>query len=109
MASRACRLVCGRFADFSGLPHGRRRGVGERRRGQGNSMGTFSMPLTEVPGVSLGGTLESGPFSGDSIAGIAGTVSQMYTGGPTCGVAVGKKKVKKVNEGTFTGSAMTIS
>jgi len=74
--------------------------------GQGNSMGTFSMPLTEVPGVSLGGTLASGPFSGGSIA---GTVSQTFTGGATCGVAEGKKKAKKVNKGTFTGSAVTIS
>ncbi|HYM54027.1 MAG TPA: hypothetical protein VES97_01590 [Solirubrobacteraceae bacterium] len=74
--------------------------------GGGNSMGTFSMPLTEVPGVSLGGTLASGPFSGDSIA---GTVSQTFTGGATCGVAEGKKKAKKGNKGAFTGSAVTIS
>lgn len=75
-------------------------------RGQGNSMGTFSMPLTEVPGVSLGGTLASGPFSGGSIA---GTVSQTFTGGATCGVAHGKKPPKKLSKGTFTGSAVTIS
>ncbi len=76
-------------------------------KGQGNSMGTFSMPLTEVPGVSLGGTLSSGPFSGGSIA---GTVSQTFTGGATCGVPQGKKKkAKKVAKGTFTGSAVTIS
>jgi hypothetical protein len=75
-------------------------------KGQGNSMGSFSMPLTEVSGVSLGGTLESGPFSGDTIA---GTVSQTFTGGATCGVPVGKKKAKKVNKGAFTGSAVTIS
>jgi hypothetical protein len=75
-------------------------------KGQGNSLGSFSMPLTEVPGVSIGGTLESGPFSGDSIA---GAVSQTFTGGATCGVANGKKKAKKVNEGVFTGTAVTIS
>ncbi len=63
-------------------------------KGQGNSMGSFTMPLTEVPGVSLGGTLESGPFSGASIA---GTVSQTFTGGVTCGVGHGKKKAKKVS------------
>ncbi len=75
----------------------------------GVSSGTFSMPLTEVP-VSLGGTLTSGPFSGESIA---GTVSQTFTGGATCGVSTaGKKKpkkAKKVNKGSFTGSAVTIS
>jgi hypothetical protein len=75
-------------------------------KGEGNSLGSFSMPLTEVPGVSLGGTLASGPFSGDSIA---GAVSQAYTGGATCGVANGKKKAKKVNKGAFTGTAVTIS
>lgn len=75
-------------------------------KGQGNSMGTFSMALTEVPGVSLGGTLSSGPFSGDNIA---GTVSQTFTGGATCGAAHGKKPAKKVSKGTFTGSAVTIS
>jgi hypothetical protein len=75
-------------------------------KGQGNSLGSFSMPLTEVPGVSLGGTLASGPFSGASIA---GTVSQTFTGGATCGVANGKKKAKKVNKGAFTGTAVTIS
>lgn len=78
-------------------------------QGEGNSMGTFSMPLTEVAGVSLGGTLTSGPFSGESIA---GTVSQTFTGGATCGVpTAGKhpKKAKKVNKGAFTGSGVTIS
>jgi hypothetical protein len=74
-------------------------------KGGGNSMGTFSMPLTEVPGVSLGGTLASGPFNADSIS---GTVSQTYTGGAKCGVAQGKKKAKKVNKGTLSGS-LTIS
>jgi hypothetical protein len=75
-------------------------------KGQGNSLGAFTMPLTEVPGVSLGGALESGPFSGASIA---GTVSQTFTDGVTCGVGNGKKKAKKVNKGAFTGSAATIS
>lgn len=76
-----------------------------RPKGQGNSQGTFSMPLTEATEVSLGGTLASGPFSEDTIA---GTVSQAFTGGPTCGVTEGKKKAKKVKKGTFTGSAVTI-
>lgn len=75
-------------------------------KGQGNSKGSFSMPLTEAP-VAIGGALESGPFSGDSLA---GTVSQNYTGGPTCGVAPeGKRKAKKVSKGSFTGSPVTVS
>jgi len=64
------------------------------------------LAVPEVWGVSLGVTLESGPFSGGSVA---GTVSQSFTGGATCGVAKGKMKAKKVNKGTFAGSAVTIS
>jgi hypothetical protein len=56
-----------------------------RGKGQGNSDGTFSMPLTALPGASLGGTLEKGPFATLSIS---GTVSQTFSG--TCGVGVGK-------------------
>ena len=69
--------------------------------GEGNSMGTFSLPLTEVAGASLGGLIASGPFTAGAIT---GTVSQTYTGGPKCGLAEGKKKAKKVNKGTFTGT-----
>jgi hypothetical protein len=70
--------------------------------GEGNSMGTFSMPLTEAP-VSLGGTIAMGafPFSEDTIS---GTATQKYAGGSSCGVSSGHKKPKKVNKGTFTGS-----
>ncbi len=74
--------------------------------GAGNSHGTFSMPLTESPGISIGGTLSGGPFEGMSVS---GTVSQTFTGGATCGVAEGKKKAKAVKSGTFTGSAVTIA
>jgi hypothetical protein len=70
-------------------------------KGEGNSMGSFTMDLTEVPGAPISGSLESGPFSGETIS---GSVSQTYTGGPTCGVAEGKKKAKKVKKGTLTGS-----
>jgi hypothetical protein len=74
--------------------------------GQGNSAGTFSMPISELP-VAIAGTLESGVLAGDTIS---GTVTESYTGGPTCGVAPeGKKKAKKVNKGTFTGSPVVIS
>jgi hypothetical protein len=73
-------------------------------KGQGNSNGTFSMPLTAVAGVSLGGTLESGPFAA---ATISGTVSQTFTG--ACGSTGKGKKGKKVKVGTFTGSAVELS
>jgi hypothetical protein len=72
-------------------------------KGEGNSMSTFTMPLTESP-VSLGGTVATGtfPFSEDTISGSA---TQKYNG--TCGSS-GHGKGKKVNKGTFSGS-ITIS
>ena len=74
-------------------------------KGQGNSSGAFSMPLTALAGVSLGGTLESGPFATSSIS---GTVSQSFAG--TCGGSgKGKSKAKKVKDGSFTGSAFEVS
>src|ERR1700732_5077585 len=68
----------------------------------GNSMGTFTMPLTEAP-VALGGTIAMGafPFSEDTIS---GTATQTYTGGSKCGMSSGHKKAKKVNKGSFSGS-----
>ncbi len=73
-------------------------------KGQGNSSGTFSMPLTGLAGVSIGGTLEGGPFATSSMS---GTVSQSFAG--TCGGGKGKGKAKKVKDGTFTGSAVEVS
>jgi hypothetical protein len=74
-------------------------------KGAGNSMGTFSMPITELP-TTVSGLVEKGPFEGDTIG---GSVTQSYTGGPTCGIAPeGKKKAKKVNKGTLSGT-LTIS
>jgi hypothetical protein len=73
-------------------------------KGAGNSIGTLSVPITELP-TTLSGLVEKGPFEGDTIA---GPVSQKYVGGPTCGVAEGKKKPKKVSKGTLSGS-LTIS
>jgi hypothetical protein len=69
-------------------------------KGQGNSLGSFAMPLSEQA-VALGGLVEQGPFAE---AAISGSVTQSYTGGATCGVAEGKKKAKKVDKGTLTGS-----
>jgi hypothetical protein len=69
-------------------------------KGHGNSLGSFSMALTELP-TEIGGLIESGPFAESPLG---GTVTQTYTGGSTCGVAEGKKKAKKVNKGTLTGT-----
>jgi hypothetical protein len=74
-------------------------------KGQGNSNGTFSMPLTASAGVSIGGSLEHGPF--ETLA-LSGTVAQSFQG--TCGGGgKGKKKAKKVKTGSFTGSPVEIS
>jgi hypothetical protein len=74
-------------------------------KGQGNSNGSLSMPLTALAGVSLGGTLESGLFATSSVS---GTVSQSFAG--ACGGGgKGKSKGKKVKDGTFTGSALEVS
>ena len=67
----------------------------------GNSMGTVSVPITEVPGAAVTGLISEGPFVEDAIS---GTVSQTYTGGAKCGVAEGKKKAKKVSKGTLAGT-----
>lgn len=72
-------------------------------KGAGTSTGTLGMPLTEVAGASLGGTLEGGPFK--TSAGLSGTVSESFTGGPACGSG---KKAKAVKNGTFTGSPVEI-
>lgn len=69
-------------------------------KGGGNSGGALTMPLTELP-VGLGGSISSGPFEGGTIS---GSVTQVYTGGGSCGVSAGKKKAKKVSKGTLSGT-----
>jgi hypothetical protein len=74
-------------------------------KGQGNSHGTLSLPLTSAPGVGMTGELANGPFEG---LGLFGTVSQTFPG--TCGEpAAGAKKAKKVKDGTLTGSAFRVA
>jgi hypothetical protein len=64
--------------------------------------------LIEGP-AALGGTISSGPFHEDALG---GSLTQAYTGGPTCGQETEhkgkKKKGKKVNKGTVSGT-LTIS
>jgi hypothetical protein len=69
----------------------------------GNSTGSLILPLSEVPLTGLSGTLEGGPFSTPSSISAA-SVSESFTGGPTCGQAVGKKKAKPVKKGSFSTS-----
>ena len=69
------------------------------------SQGTASISLIEGAG-ALSGSITSGPFNEDVLG---GSLTQAYTGGPTCGQEVemknGKKKPgKKVNKGTVSGT-----
>ncbi len=68
------------------------------------STGTLSLPLTEAPGAALTDTVTGGPFSPLSLS---GTVSEKFTGGPTCGQPEGKKAAKAVKKGTFEGPAVS--
>lgn len=73
----------------------------------GTSHGTLVLPVTEVGGASLEGKLEGGPF-GSPLNILGGTVYESFTGGPTCGIAEGKKKAKAVKSGVFSGTAVEL-
>ncbi len=75
-------------------------------KGTGNSHGALVVPLTEV-GTTLEGTLEGGPFAGPASV-FASSLSEGFTGGPTCGVPPAKGKAKPVKSGTFATSAVEI-
>jgi hypothetical protein len=76
-------------------------------KGQGNSQGTLTMPLTQN-GVNMGGKLENGLLAGLHIY---SPVSQAYSG--QCGGTVGggkkPKKAKKVKGGTLTSSSFRVT
>ncbi len=74
-------------------------------KGLGNSHGSLVMPVTEVPGVPLEGKLEGGPLT-EALSVVSGSVSESFTGGPTCGVPNGKKAAKAVTKGAFVGTAV---
>jgi hypothetical protein len=76
-------------------------------KGAGVSHGTLVMALTEAAAAGLSGTLEGGPFQAP-VGVLGGTVWESFTGGPTCGVAEGKKKAKAVKRGTFSGTALEL-
>ncbi len=73
-------------------------------KGQGNSDGTLSLPLTTSPGARMSGQLSKGPFAG---LGIFGAVSQAFAA--ACGEPSGGKKPKKVKSGTLTGTDVWVS
>ena len=68
-----------------------------------SSTGTLSLPLTETAGAALSGEVGAGSYSPLTLS---GTATESYTGGATCGQAVGKKAAKAVKTGTFSGSAV---
>ena len=75
--------------------------------GSGTSHGSLLLPITEVFGEGLQGTLAGGPFaSGGGLS--AASLSESFTGGPTCGMASGKKKAKAVKSGSFSTSAVLL-
>ncbi len=68
------------------------------------STGMLSMPLTETPGIAFSAEVTTGSYSPLTLA---GTATESYTGGATCGEKVGKKAAKAVKKGTFSGSAVS--
>ncbi len=68
----------------------------------GNPMGTASLLILEGEGALSGTITSEGPFFEDTVS---GALTQAYTGGPTCGIVPEhKKKAKKVNKGTVSGT-----
>ena len=70
---------------------------------EGTSTGSLLLPLSEASPASLTGTLEGGPFAGPASV-VATAVGESFTGGSTCGQALGKKKAKPVKAGAFSTS-----
>jgi len=70
---------------------------------EGHSTGTISFPLGEGALAGAKGTISGGPFPAATPFETA-TVFESFTGGATCGEAVGTKKAKPVRKGAFTTS-----
>jgi hypothetical protein len=68
-----------------------------------SATGALSLVLSEEPSVAFSGETTAGSFSPLTLA---GSVSETYEGAAKCGVAEGKKKVKAVKKGTFTGTTV---
>ena len=74
---------------------------------EGKSKGSLILPLAEYSLTGLSGTLEGGPFGAPTSISAA-SVYESFTGGSTCGQAVGKKKAKAVKSGSFSTSEVEI-
>jgi hypothetical protein len=74
---------------------------------EGKSNGSLLLPLSEASFTGLSGTLEGGPFAAPTSVSAA-AVYESFTGGSTCGQAVGKKKAKAVKSGSFSTSEVEI-
>jgi hypothetical protein len=68
-----------------------------------SATGPLSLVISEEPSVAFSGETAAGSFSPLTLA---GAVSETYEGAAKCGVAEGKKKVKAVKKGTFTGTTV---
>jgi hypothetical protein len=67
---------------------------------EGSSTGSLLLPLSEAPLTGLTATLSGGPFAALTKI-TAASVSESFTGGASCGQAVGRHKAKPVKSGTF--------
>ncbi len=72
----------------------------------GSSTGTLSIPLSEVPGFGLTGSLAGGALTEQQP--IAASVYESFTGGPGCAVSTGKKKAKAVKAGTISAAGVEL-
>jgi hypothetical protein len=67
---------------------------------EGKSTGTLQFPVGEGELAALTGSLSGGPF-GEATSLTSAFVSESFKGGPTCGLAEGKKAAKPVKSGSF--------
>ncbi len=74
---------------------------------EGTSKGSLTLPLSEASLTGLDGTLDGGPFTTPASV-TAASVAESFTGGSTCGQAVGKKKAKPVKSGAFSTSEVEL-
>jgi hypothetical protein len=72
----------------------------------GTSHGSLIVPITEAGEATFGGSLQGGPFS--SPGAVNGALFESFAGGPTCGLAEGKKHAKPVKSGTFSGGSIEL-
>jgi hypothetical protein len=74
----------------------------------GTSKGSLVLPLSEVPLTGVTGSLSGGPFSAPASVS-AGSLTESFAGGSTCGQSSGKKKAKPVKKGQFATGTVAIA